>query len=197
MSYVIRTFAFCLLTLLLIVVPASFGGVRQQSPKKHFTIVGYYHSPGTCHPAEVRGVMIGAQPPEVLSAGVTVESFSPKEIAAIKLTWKVYSWDDGLKRRRGPCAAVTNATVFLSGTTPLIQVGPLAEKETCTITTGRPSLAGPTTKTVIIEQPIIAWDEVKSLTSDGTRNTFNDNYAVVIYVSEIHFVDGTIWEGDI
>jgi hypothetical protein len=50
------------------------------------------------------------------------------------------------------------------------------------------------TKTVLIERPIIAWDEVKSLTLDGTRETLRDNYAGVIYVSELHFDDGTIWK---
>jgi len=54
-----------------------------------------------------------------------------------------------------------------------------------------------TTRTVFVERPIIRWDEVKSLTSDGTRGSFKDDYAAIIYVSEIHFADGTEWKGEI
>ena len=169
-------FAFFLLTLLLVASPFSFGKARQQAQKKHFTVVSYYQSPPVCHPAEVRGVSIGAKPPEVLTSNVVVESFSAKEITELKLTRKVYAWGEGLKRRHGrPCEAMADDKVFLSGTTPLIEVGHLFEKETCNITTGRPSLSGLTTKTVLIDQPIIAWDEVKSLTFDRTRNTFKDD----------------------
>jgi hypothetical protein len=97
--------------------------------------------------------------------------------------------------RHEPCGELTNAKVLLSGTTPLIQVGQLSEKETCRITTGGPiATAGPVTRTVLIDRPIIAWDEVKSLTIDGTRETLKDNYAGVVYVSELHFEDGTVLE---
>jgi hypothetical protein len=192
-----RPFTFLLLTVLLSVVPSSLGKARQQSSKNSFTIVPYYQSRGTCHPAEVKAVVIGASPPEVLSFGVTVESFSAKEITALKLSWKVFSREEGLRRRHGPCEAAADDKVFLSGTTSLIQLGELYDKETCNITSGRPVFVGRATKTVFTDQPIIAWDEVKPLTVDGTRNTFKDDYTAVIYISEIHFADGTIWSGKI
>lgn len=196
MNHAIRTFGFCLLIFLLTFGPYSRGNARRQASKNSFTIVPYYQSQGTCHPAEVKAVIIGAEPPAVLSSGVTVESFSAKEITALKLTWKVYPREEGFRRRRGPCQSVTDDKVLLSGTTSLIQLGHFYEKETCNITSGQPVFVGRAAKTVFTDQPIIAWDEVKSLTFDGTRNTFKDDYAV-IYVSEIHFADGTIWEGKI
>jgi hypothetical protein len=144
----------------------------------------------------VIAVSSGAKPPEVLTSSVTIESFSPKPITALKVSWMFFGWDEAMRVRRQPCGALADAKVLLSGTTPLIQMGQLSEKETCNITTiGVPVVtAGHVTKTVLIDRPIIAWDEVKSLTLDGTRETLRDNYAGVIFVSELHFEDGTVWK---
>lgn len=35
------------------------------------------------------------------------------------------------------------------------------------------------TNNIVLDRPIIGWDEVKSLTLDGTRATFKGDYAAV------------------
>lgn len=192
--------AFTLMILLTLIWQLNLGQIKAQEAqlsKKKFTVVGYYPSPVACHPVQVRAVSIGAQPPEVLTAQVTIMSFSAKPVIAVKLRWDVYRFDLAMKTRRSGCDGSTGSDeIFLSGTTPLIHLGQLAEKETCNIGTNPLLIKSPATKTVFVERPIIMWDEVKSLTSDGTRNTFKADYAAVIYVSEIHFADGTQWTGE-
>lgn len=172
-------------------------GGAGQPPKKTFT-VRPYKAPVACHPVEVKAVSIGAQPPEVLTAQVNIESFSPKPVTAVKLAWNVYTMDEGLRKRDSGCDDDSQpAVIILSGSTPLIQLGQLAEKETVNIGINPMPYKYPAKKTVFVERPIIAWDEVKSLTFDGTRATFKEDYALVMYISEIHFADGTKWTGEI
>jgi hypothetical protein len=201
MSHRIGRSAFSLTILLILTAqlnPGQIGVQEAQSPKKKFSVVGYYPSPVACHPVLVKAVSIGAKPPEVLTAQVTIVSFSAKPVTAVKLRWDVYRWDVAMKKRRSGCDGSSEAAeIFLTGTTPLIQLGQLAQNETCNISTYPLLIASPATKTIFVEQPIIAWSEVKPLTSDGTRNTFKDDYAAVIYVSEIQFEDGTKWIGEI
>jgi hypothetical protein len=176
----------------------QIGDQEVQSSKKKFSVVGYYPGPDSCHPVQVKAVSTGANPPDVLTAQVTVVSFSAKPVAAVKLRWEVYRWHVAMKKRRSSCDSSSEAgETFLSGTTPLIQLGQLAQKETCNISTYPLFISSPATKTVFVEEPIISWGEVKPLTFDGTRNTFRDDYAAVIYVSEILFEDGTTWTGKI
>ncbi len=200
MNHKIRTSAFSLMMLLMLTAqlnPGQIGVLEAQSSKKKFSVLGYYPWPVACHPVLVKAVSIGATPPEVLTAQVTLISFSAKQVAAVKLRWDVYRWDLATKKRRAGCDRGSEAAeIFLSGTTPLIQLGRLAEKETCNISTYPLFINSPATKTVFIDRPIIAWDEVKPLTFDGTRNTFKDDYAALIYVSEIQFEDGTTWTGE-
>jgi len=187
-----------LFTLSLQVNLGQMGVQEAQSSKKHFTALGYYPSPVPCHPVQVRAVSIGNKPPEVLTAQVTIVSFSAKPVTAVKLAWNVYRLDVAMKKRRSACDVNPEpAETFLSGTTPLIHLPQLAQKETCNISTYPLLINSPATKTAFVEQPIIAWDQVKSLTFDGTRNTFKDDYAALVYVSELHFEDGTQWAGGI
>lgn len=201
MNHKIGSLAFALMMLFTLSLQVNLGqvGVQEaQSSKKHFTVLGYYPSPIPCHPVQVRAVSIGNKPPEVLTAQVTIVSFSAKPITAVKLAWSVYRLDVAMKKRRSACDVYPEpAETFLSGTTPLIHLAQLAQKETCHISTYPLLINSPATKTAFVEQPIIAWDQVKSLTLDGTRNTFKDDYAVLVYVSEIHFEDGTQWTGGI
>ena len=185
--------------MLLMVTALSFAQTPPQTPGKHFAIVGFYQSQASCHPVEVKAVSSGFRPPDVtVTSLVVVESFSSRPVTALKLSWMFFGWDEGLRRRREPCEPLAESKAVLSGTGPLIQVGELLEKETCTITSGQPAVSGPpTTKTILIDQPIIVWDDVKSLTLDGTLDTLKDNYAGIIYVSELHFADGTVWYGKI
>jgi hypothetical protein len=175
------------------------GAQETQIAKKKFTVIGYYTAPTRCHPVMVTSVSIGANPAEVLTSQAGIESFSAKPITAVKLKWEIYRMDVAMKKRRAGCEGTGEpAEVFLSGETPLIPVGRLAEKEICNIISPYPSITPPkVTRTVMVERAIIMWDEVKSLTTDGTRNTFKDNYAALVFVSEVHFEDGTTWTGEI
>jgi hypothetical protein len=201
MNHRIGRSAFTLMMLLMLTSQLNLGQIgaqEAQSSKKRFSVVGYYPWPVACHPVLVRAVSIGAKPPEVLTAQVTIQSFSATPVTAVKLRWNVYRWDVAMKKRRSGCdGSAEPAETFLSGTTPLIWLGQLAQKETCNISTYPLFIRSPATKTVFVEQPIIAWDQVKPLTFDGTRSTFKDDYAALIYVSEIHFEDGTKWTGEI
>jgi hypothetical protein len=175
-------------------------GVQQPQPaRKRFSVVGYSPHPGPCHPVQVIASTIGANPPEVLTAQVTIQSYSEKPIIALKLSWNVYKFNVAMKKRfDGNCDGSTPAAeVFLSGTTPLISLGQLAQNETCHISTNPLVIKSPATKTAFVAEPIIKWDEVKSLTSDGTRSSFKDDYGTLIYVSEIHYADGSQWTGTI
>jgi len=168
----------------------------QLSSKGNFTVVSYYHARTGCHPVAVLSVSIGAQPPEVLTSQVAIKGISDKPVTALKLRWEVYDRKVGLKKAKAPCDATPEAAdIYLSGTTPLIQLGRLAKGEIYNISTNPLRINLPAAKTIFVEQPLIAWDEVKPLTVDGTRGTFKGDYAAVLYVSEVHFEDGTTWEG--
>ena len=201
MSHRITRLILPLLSVLLIVPlnVAQTGNQQTQPVRKKFTVIGYYTSPARCHPVMVTSVSIGANPPEVLTAQAAIKNFSSKPITAVKLKWQVYRWDVAMNRRRASCDGNgETAEVFLSGVTPLIPVGRLAENETCNIISAYPSIAPPNvSRTVQVERPIIWWDDVKSLTFDGTRGTFKDDYATLVFVSEVHFEDGTEWTGGI
>jgi hypothetical protein len=201
MNHRIGRSAFTLMMLLMLTSQLNLGQIgaqEAQSSKKRFSVMGYYPWPVACHPVLVRAVSIGTKPPEVLTAQVTIQSFSATPITAVKLGWNVYRWDVAMKKRRSGCdSSPEPAEIFLSGMTPLIWLGQLAQKETCNISTYPLFIKSPATKTVFVEQPIIAWDQVKPLTFDGSRNTFKDDYAALMYVSEIHFEDGTKWTGEI
>src|SRR5215204_3726428 len=199
--------ALALLILITLSSQSNSGRIQAQenpptSKRGFFTVRPYYHSRNYpragCHPVEVRVVSIGAQPPEVLTAQVVIESFSDKPVAAVKLRWDVYSRDAGRKKARASCDATPEAAdIYLSGTTPLIQVGHLAKGEVYNITSNPRATFPLATKTIIVDRPIIAWDEVKGLTLDGTRATFKGDYAAIIYVTEVQFEDGTRWEGEV
>lgn len=202
MNHRIARSAYLLMTLLMLIAQLSLAqvGVQEHQPaRKKFSVVGYNPYPVPCHPVLVKATTIGTKPPEVLTAQVTIQSYSEKPIIAVKLSWNVYKFDVAMqKRSKGGCDGSTPAAeIFLSGTTPLIHLGLLAQNETCHISTNPLVINSPATKTAFVAEPIIKWDEVKSLTSDGTRSSFKDDYGAVIYVSEIHYADGSQWTGAI
>lgn len=167
-------------------------------PGKSISFVPYYHPRAGCHPVEVKFVSLGGQPLDVLLAQVTIENFSAKPVTAVKLGWDVYKRDVGVRRSLSPCDVTSDESeVILSGITPLIELGVLLQGETVNIGTNPLKILVPATKTYFVEHPIITWDEAKSLTDDGTRKTLKDDYAVLLYVSEINFSDGTKWEGKV
>jgi hypothetical protein len=195
MNHRIGRSAFTLLMLLTLTAQSNLGQVGVQEPqpaKKRFSVLFYSPFPVPCHPVLVTSVAIGSQPPEVLTPQVSIMSRTAKPVIAVKLRWDVYRWDAAMKKRKSGCDGHEEASeIVLSGTTPLIHLGQLAENESCNISTNPLFINRRATKTVFVERPIIMWDEVKSLTSDGTRGSFKDDYGAIIYVSEIHYADGT------
>lgn len=164
----------------------SAGSIRQR-----FLLMPSYRP---CQPAQVRTFSLGRQPLEAILAQVTVENLSAKEIIAVKLGWNVYSPKDGLPVATSTCSAQQPAAeIFLSGETPLIQLEALAPKETSTI--GIRPLPAPSEvkKIAFIERPLITVDDVRSLPANGLAKPLQPEYAIVIFVSEIHFSDGTFW----
>jgi hypothetical protein len=207
MSYRAANAAFVILILITFSSQSNSGRISAQenpasSKKGFFTILPYYHSRNRprigCHPVEVKVVSIGARPPEVLTSQVVIESFSTKPVSAVRLRWEVYSRAAGRKKTLSSCDATPEpADTYLFGTTPLIQVGHFANGEIYNITSIRGMTFPLATNDIILDRPIIAWDEVKGLTLDGTRATFKGDYAAIIYVSEVRFEDGTKWEGTV
>ncbi len=201
MNHQTARIAFALTLFLTLAFQTSLGQVAPEAPKvqkKSIAIVRYYHPRAGCHPVEVKSVSLGGQPLDVLLAQITIESFSAKPVSAIKLGWNVYKRDVGVRKSLSPCDVTSDgADVLLSGITPLIELGALLQKETVNIGTNPLQVAMPATRTVFVDQPLITWDEVKSLTDDGTRRTLKDDYAVLLYVSEIDFKDRTKWEGNV
>ena len=161
-------------------------------PKKSMAFVPYYHPRAACHPVEVKVVSLGGQPQHVLLAQVTIESFSGKPVSAVKLGWNVYKRDVGVRKSLSPCDGTSDAAeVLLSGISRLIELGPLLQNETVNIGTNPLKIPMPATKTFFVDEPLIAWDQVKSLTDDGTPKTLKDDYTFLIYVSEVNFIDGS------
>ena len=194
--------AFALTLLLTLTFQTSFGQQvapdTPKAPKKSIAFVPYYHPPAGCYPVEVKFVSLGGQPQHVLLAQVTIESFSAKPVSAVKLGWNVYKRDVGNRIALSPCDVTSDAAeVLLSGISPLIELGALLRNETVNIGTNPLKLPMPATKTFFVDQPLIVWDEVKSLTDDGTPKTLKDDYTFLLYVSEITFNDGTKWEGKV
>lgn len=165
----------------------------QQRPltiRQRFTIVPANQR---CQPASLKYISFGEQPDDALVAEVTVENRSDKTLTAVKLGWKVYDEINGTKMQIGFCdAQPPDAEMLLSGFTQLIELEALASKETATVSIAPLVVGVPATKRIFIEHPLLTANDVKSLPlTDPTRVTI---YAVVMFVSEIHYADGTTWE---
>jgi hypothetical protein len=165
----------------------------QQRPltiRQRFTVVPANQR---CQPAALKFVSFGRQPADALVAQVTVASRSVKTITAIKLGWKIYDEANRAKMQMGFCdAQPPEAKTYLSGTTALIQLEALAANETINVSINPLVIPTPATKTVFIDQPLLTADDVKSLPLDGPPPIIK--YSVVMFVSEIHYSDGTTWE---
>jgi len=164
----------------------------QQRPitiRQRFTIVPANQR---CQPASLKYVSFGRQPADALVAQVTVENRSDKTLTAVKLGWKVYDEVNGTKMQIGFCdAQPPDAEILLSGSTQLIQLEALALKETANVSIDPLVIPTPATKTIFIEHPLLTANDVKSLPL--TDPTPVIKYAVVMFVLEIHYADGTTW----
>lgn len=181
LALVFFTFALC-------AVPSQNVRAQESAPsvRQRFSVVPAYRR---CEPAEVKFVSFGRQPKEAILAQVTVENRSDKVITAVKLGWRVYGESEGMKIGTASCSAEPpSAEVFLSGTTPLIQLGELSPKETSHIAINPLPLPMSATKAVFVDRAIISVDDVKSLTEN--------KYTAVVFVSEIHYGDGTTWPAE-
>ena len=181
-----------------IVLAQSLTQQSETLSKRKFTIAPYVRT-GGCHPVEVKSNSMGSVNPAILTSMITIKSFSEKPVRALKVRWDIYQWDIGMKKRRAACdAAAEPAEIFLSGTTPLIEVGRLLKGELYTISNHPQEMPSPwpVNKVVLVDYPIIGWDELKPLSIDGTRRALKDDYSGIVYVSEIHFEDGTRWEAE-
>src|SRR5688572_21132257 len=173
---------------------ASAQSLPQQTEsfsKRKFTMLPYLRT-GGCHPVEVKSVSMGSARPEILTSMITIKSFSDKPVTALKVRWDIYKFDVGMKKRTASCdAAVEPAEIFLSGTTPLIEVGRMLKGELYTISLNPPEIrsAHQVNKVVLVGWPIIFWHELRPLSIDGTRGNFKDDYSGIVSVAEIHFED--------
>ena len=157
--------------------------------KRKFTIAPYLRT-GGCHPVEVKANSMGSVNPDVLTSMITIKSFSEKPVTALKVRWDIYQWDIGMKKRRAACdAAAEPAEIFLSGTTPLVEVGRLLKGELYTISLNPQEIRSgePVDKVVLVDWPIIGWNELKPLSIDGTRGNFKDDYSGIVYVCRDSF----------
>lgn len=156
--------------------------------RESFVVVPAYNG---CYPVEVRGIALGGYPLEVILGQATVENNSDRTVTAVRFGWKVHGFTQGIRPPELSCGIPPDGKVFLGGSTPLISLGQLAPNETCHI--GQKPLVGkaPATHTVFIDYPILKTDDVKSLPVDET--TRPHKYAIALYVSEIHYADGTTW----
>ena len=153
------------------------------SVRERFNVVPSYRR---CEPAEVKFVSMGHQPKEAILAQVTIENRSDKVIAAVKLGWRVYGEKEGMRIGLSSCAAPAPAAeVFLSATTPLIQLEALGPKETSHIAIDPLPVPMAADKTVFVDRALISVDDIKFLTAI--------KYTAVVFVSEIHYADGTRW----
>lgn len=202
MKYRTATFSFALLVISALSLQIDFAQSLTQptetSANKKFGMLQYLRKEH-CHPVEVKAISVGTVPPEVYTSLISIKSFSDKPVTAVKVRWDVYKFAIGMKKRVAACDAASEpAEIFLSGTTPFIDVGRLLKGEIYNLSSD-PLLvktAHPANKVILVERPIIAWDELMSLSIDGSRGNMKDDYIGLVYVGEIHFEDGTRWEAE-
>jgi hypothetical protein len=164
-------------------------GSAQESPssvRQRFTI---FPTSRPCDPAQVKGISLGRQPLEAILAQVTVENLSEKTIVGVKLRWNVYEQQEGRRVSLASCLPNSpSAEVLLTGATDIIQLTSLNPKETTAI--GINPLPVPTSasNTAFVDRPLVMVDAVKSVAVGSTGK-----YALVVFVSEVEFKDGTRW----
>ena len=144
-----------------------------------------------CNAAEVNGFGLGNQPLEVMLGQVYVESRSEKAIAAVKLGWKVYEFEAGMRIATSKCEAPAVPEALLSGGTDFIDLEALPPKETTIVGINPLPVLQPGKRTVYVARPFVTVDDVKPVVE--LQKELSKRFVVVLYVSEIRFGDGTQW----
>ena len=144
-----------------------------------------------CNPAEVKGFGLGKQPLEVMLGQVYVESRSEKAIGAVKLGWKVYEFEEGIRIAISKCEAPAAPEALLSGGTDFIDLAALLPKEITIVGIDPLPVPQPGKRTIYVSRPFMTVDDVKLVVD--SQKAVSNRYVVVLYVSEIRFVDGTQW----
>lgn len=190
----------CVLTVVLFTL-ALWPGLSQtmDAQELHPSIrqkFGFLPAYRECHPAEVKGFAFGNQALEVLLAQIFVRNRSNKIVTAVKVGWTVYEYIDGVKMAGSACDAVPkSAPGLLSGTTQLIKLGSLGPTETINLGTNPLMIQHPENRTIFVDRPFVTAEDLKSLMLNERRKA--EKYMVIIYVSEIHYEDGTTWAAEI
>ena len=185
----------CVLTLLVVSVvlwsafSPSAAQELQASIRQKFLFLPAYRE---CRPAEVTGFAFGNQPLEVLLAQVYVRNRSDKIITAVRVGWTAYDHAYGVQVAGSACEEIPIAALArLSGSSDLIELGSLASKETITLGTKPLMIEKPANKTIFVDRAFVTAENVKSLIPEDDRNA--EKFMLLIYISEVHYEDGTTW----
>ena len=150
-----------------------------------------------CDPAQVKMFSLGRQPLDAILAEVTVENNSEKIISAMKLVWRVYRGDEGRKIVFASCPPKSPTVgVLLTGTTDVIQMKSLGAKQTSTIGINPLPVQTSAANTVFVDRPFVTVDDVKSLVISRDNPEYSGKYALILFVSEIQYDDGTRWTSE-
>lgn len=177
--------------LLLVVVYPCERVQAQEDVKAIRSQFSFYPGFRFCNPAEVKGVGFGDQPLDVMFAQVYVESRSEKVIAAVKVSWKIYEFEVGMRlATSGKCEPPATPQAALSGGTDFIDLDALPPKETTIIGIDPLPVQQPGQRTIYVVHPFMRVDDVKPM---GEILKQGKKHVVVLYVSAIRFADGTQW----
>jgi len=177
--------------LLLVVVYPHETAEAQEEIKAIRSQFSFYPGFRFCNPAEVKGVGFGNQPLDVMLAQIYIESRSEKVIAAVKISWKIYEFEVGMRlATSGKCEPPATPEAALSGGTEFIDLDALPPKEATIIGIHPLPLLQPGQRTVYVVHPFMKVDDVRPM---GDILKQEKKHVVVLYVSAIRFADGTQW----
>jgi hypothetical protein len=166
-----------------------------QFPKQGLMVV-QYPAKGGCLPLVVTRLLMGGPNHDVVTSAATIKNLSNGTISRVKLGWYAVALGDATRILKEQCGALApGVEPVLSGETGLIDVGSLAEGESCSIVMpyAASQVAGKG-RTVSVDVPIIAMKDISVLTTDGTLQTVKGAYGILVAVSAIDYADGTKWK---
>lgn len=177
---------------LLILPHGSIAQQQVRSRSRGISAMPLYRRTEGCYPVEVRTVSMEASPNVVPQ--VVIKSFTPKRIRAVKIGLKAYEFSEAEKILATPCnEPVPTPELFLSLTSPSIELGSMSEGDTFSIGIKPLPYPFPITKTVLTGQPFLTADDVKIMVANGDTETVKRNYGILVFVAEADYQDGTKW----